>query len=344
MRGVVFAVAIALGAVAVWLIVTSTTQKRIELGILAGLWGLLLGTFSMLGSRRSMLPAADARPVAAAAAFDGTSQDGAGGAAIQVRANAEVERIEETLERRAWQARLEQMLRREIQDAMNHEVSALRSEIASLRGELLEKVGGQLRLERIETTRVIGSDLEALQHEVHQLKVAQGTEFGADMSELARPAVVTPPASRPAVEPATPPAPVPEPVPAPIADPVPEPLAPIADPVPEPVPEPVAEPLAPDPSAAAAPPARIDDFASLPRLSPFVDIGPEPAPRAEPATSPSGYRGRRRRLDDQDGADDETRAARHAERSAGRRHRRDDDEDGADGDLLSRLLSREGAR
>ena len=46
------------------------------------------------------------------------------------------------------------------------ELAELRAEVAALRNELLEKVGGQLRLERIETTRLIGSDLEALQHEV----------------------------------------------------------------------------------------------------------------------------------------------------------------------------------
>ena len=162
-----FAAAIALGAVAVWLIVTSTTQKRIELGILAGLWGLLLGAFSMFGSRRSACGgrAAPGRPRRRRRAVRRRGRAGP--------LNAEVERMEETLERRACEARLEQMLRREIQDAMGREVSALRAEIAPLRGELLEKVGGQLRLERIETTRVIGSDLEALQHEVRQLKDAR---------------------------------------------------------------------------------------------------------------------------------------------------------------------------
>ena len=74
--------------------------------------------------------------------------------------------------RRAHELRLEHMLRREIRNSVAGEVAALRAEIAELRSELLEKVGGQLRLERIETTRVIGSDLEALQHEVRQLKAA----------------------------------------------------------------------------------------------------------------------------------------------------------------------------
>ena len=52
---------------------------------------------------------------------------------------------------------------------MSEHIGALRSEVAALRAEVVDKLGGQLRLERIETTRVIGSDLEALQHEIRRL-------------------------------------------------------------------------------------------------------------------------------------------------------------------------------
>src|SRR5437763_14876155 len=90
---------------------------------------------------------------------------------LELRARSlDLERAEEAAARRAYEVRLEQMLRSEIESAVAHQVAGLRAEIAILRSELLEKVGGQLRLERIETTRVIGSDLEALQHEVRQLK------------------------------------------------------------------------------------------------------------------------------------------------------------------------------
>ena len=57
-------------------------------------------------------------------------------------------------------------------------MAGLRSEVTALRNELVEKVGGQLHLERIETTRLIGSDLEALQHEVRQLRRTAGLEWG----------------------------------------------------------------------------------------------------------------------------------------------------------------------
>ena len=83
--------------------------------------------------------------------------------------------------RRQYELRLEEMLRREIHASVAGEVATLRGEVAALRNDLLEKVGGQIRLERIETTRLIGSDIEALQQEVQQLKTAHD---GLDLGEL----------------------------------------------------------------------------------------------------------------------------------------------------------------
>ena len=56
---------------------------------------------------------------------------------------------------------------------MNEQIGLLRDEVAALRAEVVDKLGGQLRLERIETTRLIGSDLEALQHEIRRLAGSQ---------------------------------------------------------------------------------------------------------------------------------------------------------------------------
>jgi hypothetical protein len=50
--------------------------------------------------------------------------------------------------------------------------------------DLLDKVGGQIALERIETTRIIGSDLEALQEEVRQLR--ERALLGVATAETAR--------------------------------------------------------------------------------------------------------------------------------------------------------------
>ena len=63
------------------------------------------------------------------------------------------------------------MLRREMHAGVAQEVANLRTEVHALRNEARRGgVGGQLRLERIETTRLIGSDLEAVQSELRKLR------------------------------------------------------------------------------------------------------------------------------------------------------------------------------
>lgn len=166
LRWIGFILAIGLGALAVWLVTMGDSTRRTQLGVLAGLWAALLAAFAMFGSRRHLHPS--------------ESQDQAGprpGSALELRmAATELERAEEAAARRAHEARLEHLLRREIQATVAHELSALRDEITQLRSEIVEKVDGRLRLERIETTRVIGSDLEALQHEIRQLKQVAGQD------------------------------------------------------------------------------------------------------------------------------------------------------------------------
>jgi hypothetical protein len=154
LRSAGFAVAVALGVLGVWLIVTGHSQRSIRLGALASLWALLLGTFVMFGSRRAGGPDAPVEQ----------HEDDTRGR------STELARLEESAAQRAYEQRLEQMLRREIQASVAREMAYLRGELASLRTDLLDKVGGQIALERIETTRIIGSDLEALQEEVRQLR------------------------------------------------------------------------------------------------------------------------------------------------------------------------------
>ena len=358
-----FVCGVGLAVVAVWLIVTGTTQKRIELGVLAGLWGLLLAAFAVFGSRRPRLIDYDPEP----------------GGELELRVRGEVEREDDAAARRHYEARLEHMLRREIQTTMARELAALRGEVASLRTELLDKVGGQLRLERIETTRVIGSDIEALQREISQLKTVRQLSAvdqpARPMTRLAN-AIVVEPAERVAPPRTDPPVTVP-----PVAVPVPEPVAEhvVAASVPEPVAEPVAEfttvpvpvpapdaaeaervadsaplaasaqpPMAPEqpllvPEAGPAPLGN-DPFAELPRLQPFTisdaDLG-QPAGTAgapvngarpeAPAVIASGARHA-----DRDGT-----SGRAGSRSGGGRRRR---EAGSDNDVLAQILQREGVR
>jgi hypothetical protein len=137
--------AIALGGVAVYLVVVGHTQKQIQIGLLVGLWGALLGAFSAFGPRRGEADETEAM----------------------------LAQSERALARRPEpDQQVAVMLRREMERVLRDEVSQLRSEVSGLRNDLVEKVNGQLRLERIETTRVISSDIEELQHEVRRLAVA----------------------------------------------------------------------------------------------------------------------------------------------------------------------------
>ena len=294
LRNAGFVVAVALGAVGIWLIVAGNSTQRVEVGVLTGLWGLLLGTIC---ARRAVLaesplePPAPAQPHAAAPVEELREQT-----ALAVREVVEVERADVTAARRAFEADLAQLLRQEVRTevvnavgtavtsavgtavtsavdaAVSREVGQLRAEIAQLRQELLEKVGGQLRLERIETTRLIGSDLEAMRAEFRRLKQAEESAAAVTGEVISSSAVID------------------------------------AQPVPPPSPAPVAPAVvAPDPA---------DPFASLPRLTPFVDDdAPGEMPIAEPdEPDGTGYSGRRRR-------------AEHAESGE---------------DILARLLAREG--
>ncbi|MEO6885573.1 MAG: DUF6779 domain-containing protein, partial [Jatrophihabitantaceae bacterium] len=142
LRTLGFGVAVALGAISVWLIVTSDSLKTIRIGALAGFWGLLVGGFSVFGRHGSATAVPDAR-----------SSFGQG---LDVRSNGAVERAQDAADRREFEVRLVQLLRREVQETMAGELGRLSQDVAELRTELLDKLGGQLRMERIETTRIFG--------------------------------------------------------------------------------------------------------------------------------------------------------------------------------------------
>jgi hypothetical protein len=87
LRALALLVALGLDAAAVWLIVTGDA-KQTKIGVLLGLWGLLLAAYQLIGAR--------------------PNQD----------------------------------------ETVGVELATLRAEIAALRSELVEPVGGPLRLER----------------------------------------------------------------------------------------------------------------------------------------------------------------------------------------------------
>src|SRR6266516_3224638 len=148
--------AIGLGGVAVYLVVVGHTQKQVQIGLLVGLWGVMLGAFTLFGPRHT--------------AADDIGEEGDDGS-TWVSSKGELV----SAERREHELQLEVILRREMERVLRDEMAELRGEVAGLRTDLLDKMNGQLRLERVETTRVISSDIDELQHEVRRLAVAHSS-------------------------------------------------------------------------------------------------------------------------------------------------------------------------
>jgi hypothetical protein len=137
------------------LIAFSDSSRNIKIGLPVALWGVLLGSYALHGTRWTQAGIEAAEP----------------GGELEVRARGDVERQSDAAERREYEMRLELMLRRQMEQVLREQIAVLRQDVAGLRGEVLEAVDGRLRLERIETTRIIGSDLAALQNEVRRLNV-----------------------------------------------------------------------------------------------------------------------------------------------------------------------------
>ncbi|MGI8667858.1 MAG: DUF6779 domain-containing protein [Jatrophihabitans sp.] len=188
-RVVAMVVAAGLGLAAVCLVVFANTQKQLQIGVLLGLWGGLIGAFLVFGSRRSqaeqaaqladaehrarLLHEAQLQVSQLQHAQLEAAQDARAKQEVELRKFGEMQLSREAAARRSADLNLEISLRREIERMMTEQLGALRNEVAALRAEVVDKLGGQLRLERIETTRLIGSDLEALQHEIRRLAGSQ---------------------------------------------------------------------------------------------------------------------------------------------------------------------------
>ncbi|MDQ1749995.1 MAG: hypothetical protein QOE71_1051 [Pseudonocardiales bacterium] len=188
-------VAVALGAIAVYLVAFSTTAKQSSIGILLGAWAVFLAAPVMFGGRRAQLHAAQLRDAQAHAtslyeaqlqisqlqeAQLQATREVRASQELELRRFGEVQLAREVAARREADFRLERALRGEIERVLTEQLGSLRQEVTSLRAEVVDKLGGQLRLERIETTRVIASDLEALQNEIRRL--------GGSQESLAAPA------------------------------------------------------------------------------------------------------------------------------------------------------------
>lgn len=154
-------IAFGLTIVAAWMIALGHSQRQNSLGVIIGLWAALIGAMTFFGGRHA---------AGTSGGFGATA--GGTGADLELRQDFALELQREVSARRAYEQQLHEMVRREIetiQRVVGDQLGKLRDDVATLRGDLVDQVGGKIRLERIETTRVIGSDIEALQNEVRQL-------------------------------------------------------------------------------------------------------------------------------------------------------------------------------
>src|SRR5262245_27065497 len=111
----------ALAATSAWIIVTGDTTKRLQIGVLLGLWGALIVAFAAFGTRRH-------EPVEAI------------GGELVLRAMGGMDRMQDAAAMRDYEQSLRALLRREIQEAFQVELATLRSEVAALRSEVVDKV------------------------------------------------------------------------------------------------------------------------------------------------------------------------------------------------------------
>ena len=183
----------ALGVAAVCLVVFGSSQKPLQLGVLLGLWSALIAACLVFGpagsqygqygqtaeaelaevrSRAAELHEAQLKVFAEQQEQLEAARQASFSQEIQLRQFGELQLAREAQARRESELAWETSLRREIEQVLVEQLGSLREEVAALRAEVFDKLGGQLRLERIETTRVIGSDLEALQHKIPRLAAA----------------------------------------------------------------------------------------------------------------------------------------------------------------------------
>ena len=164
-RLLAFGLGVCLAAAATAALVVTQDPKVLRLAVVGALWAFVLAAIAV--PRRRSDPVSPVTPAAADAA-------GAPGTEVELRRTYEVELEREVAARREYELQLEVYLRRELEQGLREDVESLRDEIQRLRGEVIDRLDGELRMERIETTRLIGGSLRALQDEARRLGVATG--------------------------------------------------------------------------------------------------------------------------------------------------------------------------
>jgi len=145
------------GAATVAVLATRDPQL-LRLAVVGALWAFLLTALAVPRRRDSGRAPADLPA----------------GREIELRRTYELELEREVAARREYELQLEVYLRRQLEQSVQQDVEALREEVQRLRSEVLDRLDGELRMERIETTRLIGGGLRALQDEARRLGISRG--------------------------------------------------------------------------------------------------------------------------------------------------------------------------
>ena len=146
----VAAVLVALASTAA--VVLSDDPETLRLAVVGALWAFVLAAFAAPRRREP-------------------ESDGGPGSALELRRTYEIELQKEVAARREYELQLEVYLRRELERGLAEDVAALRDEVGRMRGEMIDRLDGELRMERIETTRLIGGSLQALREEARRLGI-----------------------------------------------------------------------------------------------------------------------------------------------------------------------------
>src|SRR5829696_9199212 len=144
-------------------VVMADDPQVLRLAVVGALWAFLLAAFA--APRRRAEAAGSGEP----------------GSAVELRRTYEIELEREVAARREYELQLEVYLRRELERGLTEEVQALREEVGRMRGEVIDRLDGELRMERIETTRLIGGSLRALQDEARRLGL--GLQVPVDVAQ-----------------------------------------------------------------------------------------------------------------------------------------------------------------
>lgn len=165
LRGLVLLLAVVLAGAATATLVLTDDPKTLRLAVVGALWAFLLGAVTI--PRRGRAASSGAPAPAAGAAGTGS------GSELELRRTYEVELEREVAARREYEMQLEVYLRRELEQGLREEVTALRDELGRLRGEMLDRLDGDMHVQRIETRLYAGS-LPALRDEPQHADGADG--------------------------------------------------------------------------------------------------------------------------------------------------------------------------